>query len=155
MTHEHTSRAGAAGVPRDDGARLLRERVRSIPALLRAYDAEGLAELGLESGGVLPRAWWVSGIGSSAGHARVLAHLLSERAGLAARFVSTGSLAAGPPRGSEDDGLIVFSQGLSPNARFALGHAARWRRVMLVTAVRPDPTKSADSAAGFAARRRM
>ena len=147
-----------AGGPRESGARLLRERVESIPALLREFEAWPLPTLAFDffdffdSGSSLPRAWVVSGIGSSAGHARFLAHLLSERVGLTARFVSTGSLAAGPPRGSEGDALIVFSQGLSPNARFALANTARWSRVVLVTAVRPDPVAREDSAERFLAR---
>jgi creatinine amidohydrolase len=41
----------------------------------------------------------------------------------------------GPPPQARDDVLVVFSQGLSPNARLALDDPASWRRVVLVTAV--------------------
>jgi creatinine amidohydrolase len=79
-----------------------------------------------------------TGIGSSESHARALAFLLAERLGLDARFTPTGALAAGPPPGSEADALVVFSQGLSPNARFALSAPARWRSTLLVTAATPE-----------------
>jgi creatinine amidohydrolase len=53
---------------------------------------------------------------------------------LPARFSSTGALAAGTPPGALRDALIVFSQGLSPNSRFALQRAGDWGAVVLVTA---------------------
>ena len=41
-------------------------------------------------------------------------------------------------RPGDEQGLVVFSQGLSPNSRFALARPGSWRRVVLVTAVRGD-----------------
>ena len=65
-----------------------------------------------------------TGVGSSAAHAQLLAHLLAVVAGLPARFVARRRVRrAGAP--TPRDALIVFSQGLSPNARLAL---ARLRR---------------------------
>ena len=74
-----------------------------------------------------------TGIGTSEGHARHLAEVATRFCGQPARFVSTGALAAAPPPGADRDWLIVFSQGLSANARFALSHAEAWRGVILVT----------------------
>ena len=81
----------------------------------------------------LPRMLVATGIGTSEGHARHLAEVATRFCGQPARFVSTGALAAAPPPGADRDWLIVFSQGLSANARFALSHAEAWRGVILVT----------------------
>ncbi|MEZ7980767.1 MAG: creatininase family protein [Myxococcota bacterium] len=81
----------------------------------------------------LPRMLVATGIGTSEGHARHLAEVATRFCGQPSRFVSTGALAAAPPPGADRDWLIVFSQGLSANARFALSHAEAWRGVILVT----------------------
>ena len=81
----------------------------------------------------LPRCLVTTGIGTSEGHARHLAEVAARYCGQPARFASTGSLAGGSPPGSRADWLIVFSQGLSANARHALGHLADWGGVILVT----------------------
>jgi len=75
-----------------------------------------------------------TGIGSSAAHARFFAHVLAECLGLPARFTPTGSVGATPTAGRSRDALVVFSQGLSPNARFAFEEVERWGAVVLVTA---------------------
>ena len=68
-----------------------------------------------------------TGIGSSEAHARLLAHLVAERTGRRARFVPASALLA-PGAAPAADTLVVFSQGLSPNARLVLAHVARWRQ---------------------------
>src|SRR5262249_58617891 len=75
-----------------------------------------------------------TGIGSSEAHARLLAHLVAEHTALPARFLPPSALLV-PVPGCAEDALVVFSQGLSPNAQLALAHAARWRRVVAATAV--------------------
>jgi creatinine amidohydrolase len=81
-----------------------------------------------------PRSVISTGIGASEGPARILAGVLAE-AGIAARFCPVSQFAAHKPSA---DLLVVFSQGLSPNARLALTpeHAfgARW----LVTSLDPN-----------------
>ncbi len=78
-----------------------------------------------------PRSVVTSGVGASEGPARILAAQLAE-AGFAARFSPVSQFTSRAPSA---DLLIVFSQGLSPNALLALGEqhafAARW----LVTSV--------------------
>jgi creatinine amidohydrolase len=114
----------------------LRERFAAAPDLVRrALDAPPPA---LHFDPRALRRIRTTGIGSSESHARALAFLLAERFGLDARFTPTGALAAGAPEGSERDALVVFSQGLSPNARYALAEPARWRSVLLVTAATPQ-----------------
>ena len=110
--------------------RLLAARLRAAPALVR--DA---AERPMPALPFLPtaaRAILVTGLGSSAAHARLLAHLLADVAGLPARAVPAGAFVA--ERSDPRDALIVFSQGLSPNARLALRDPGGWLGVVLVTA---------------------
>jgi creatinine amidohydrolase len=122
----------------------LRARFAGAPALVReALEAPPPA---LSCDPRTLRRIRTTGIGSSESHARALAFLLSERLGLDARFTPTGALAAGPPPGSEADALIVFSQGLSPNARFALSAPERWRAALLVTAATPEAAGTGTSA---------
>ncbi len=109
----------------------LRARLEQVPARLveAAHD-----------GTTLPRSLrtcrrlLVTGAGSSAGHARFLVDALAEAR--PARWRPLTAFAAGPPPDAERDGLIVFSQGLSPNACLALHGAERFRAVVLVTAAR-------------------
>jgi creatinine amidohydrolase len=90
-----------------------------------------------------PRSVVTSGVGASEGAARILAAQLQE-AGLVARFVPVSQFSARAPVA---DLLVVFSQGLSPNARLALGkeHAfgARW----LVTSVSARASAERDAKA--------
>jgi creatinine amidohydrolase len=106
----------------------LREALARTPALVRAL-ASAEPPFALDHSGV--RSVLVTGVGSSAAHARFLAALLAEPLGLAARFVP---LDAFPRAGDPRDVLVVFSQALSPNARIALGEPEAWQRVVLVTA---------------------
>lgn len=103
----------------------------------------------------------ITGGGMSEGPARFLRALLTE-VGFPAQYIPLSEFVAagfppalashadpesgepGEPRGT----LVVFSQGLAPNARFPLVHRRRFRRCILVTAVTPD----ADPAAGLTAR---
>jgi creatinine amidohydrolase len=115
-----------------DGHTQLVERIMALPAL--AARAAREVQVPLDLGGDATDRLVAAGIGSSEAHARLLAHLVAEHTGRAARFVPASALVApaGPPAG---DVLVVFSQGLSPNAQLLLAHAARWRRVVLASAV--------------------
>jgi creatinine amidohydrolase len=98
----------------------------------------------LERPGVLPRCLVTTGIGTSEGHARHLAEVAARWAGQPARFASTGSLMRGAPEDAKHDWLVVFSQGLSPNARYALRDVEGWGGVVLVTGV-VDPAADGDA----------
>ena len=121
------------------GLEALRARARSLPdALLESaaqpppFDAAALDRI------AGARAVVATGIGSSRAHAEFFADCLATEAGWPARFATTGELAGDPPAVSEHDLLVVFSQGLSPNARFALATPERWAAVVLVTAERSE-----------------
>jgi len=92
-----------------------------------------------------------TGVGSSAAHAALLAHLLADHLGIAARTLPSGAFVAAPADTARDV-LVVFSQGLSPNARLALRAPERWLAVLVVTAV-ARPRDAARRAALDAVRR--
>lgn len=126
-----------------DAHRLLRERADGAPDLVR--EAASLDLPPLPFAGRAVRSFVTTGIGSSEAHAKLLAHLLAVELGLPARWAPAGAFVA-PPGDVERDVLIVFSTGLSPNARLALASAAAWRSVILVSGVAPG-----DIAAGAGA----
>jgi len=121
-------------LPTDTAARgraLIAERAASAPAFVSAVPP--LLDALLDRPARLPRCLVTTGIGTSEGHARHLAELAARAFGQPARFATTGSLAGGPPPGAEHDWLVVFSQGLSANARHALRDVETWAGVVLVT----------------------
>ncbi|MGH7858466.1 MAG: creatininase family protein, partial [Candidatus Binatia bacterium] len=117
-----------------EGLRRLADRVRGLPDALRQAAREKNAPLGVVAGEV--RRFVLTGVGSSAAHARFLAYLLEEYLGVAARFLPLSSFAGAEQPVGPRDVLVVFSQGLSPNARLALAEPGAWKRVVLVTAAR-------------------
>jgi creatinine amidohydrolase len=125
-----------------DAYTLLRQRAAAAPQLLREAAGLDLGELPFAPRAV--RAFVTTGIGSSAAHATLLAHLLAVELGLPARFAPGGAFAS-PPADPSRDVLIAFSQGLSPNGRLAVANPAAWRGVILVTALTAaDPDLDAD-----------
>lgn len=103
---------------------LLAERLRLLPDTLRETLSVALPEP--------PRAsrWLTTGIGMSEAPARLLACLLRRR-GVLADFAPLSSL---QPSAS-DSALVVFSQGLSPNASIALSRASMHPHALLVTSL--------------------
>jgi hypothetical protein len=93
-----------------------------------------------------PRTVVTTGIGASEGPARMLAALLVD-GGVAARFCPLSDFAPNlasdsPPdsarrRGPAGELLVLFSQGLSPNARLVLAASANFARRWLVTSLDP------------------
>lgn len=94
------------------------ELERALAAPLPALDA-------------VPRSVVTSGIGASEAPARVLASVLAE-AGVAARFCPLSEFGR---RTLQGELLVLFSQGLSPNARLVLERAAGFAKRWLVTSV--------------------
>src|SRR5262245_25795494 len=115
-----------------DAHALLRQRADRAPQLVRDAAAVPIPELPFAARAV--RSFVTTGVGSSAGAAKLLAHVLAVELGLPARFAPAGAFMSAPADVARDV-LIVFSTGLSPNARLALAHVGAWHRVMLVTAV--------------------
>lgn len=93
----------------------------------------------------------VTGIGASEGPARLLVAQLQTQAGLRAQFVPLSQF-AGPFLLPGQAVLVVFSQGLSPNARLALRQAPRSAATILYTSVVPDAHAKPECSAGYLAR---
>jgi creatinine amidohydrolase len=123
---------------------LLSERMAEAAAAV-ARVPERL-DLIFEAATVLPRVLVSTGIGTSEGHARHLAEVATRWFGQPARFASTGTLVGGAPPDAQRDWLIVFSQGLSPNARHAFDDLEAWGRVLLITGVAPSSSEIASEA---------
>lgn len=114
---------------------LLASRCRGVASVLAATAATPLPDLPWARAAGLR--WLVTGIGASEGPARFLVHLLRAEFGLLARFAPLSSFL--PERDAPPaDALIIFSQGLSPNARLALERAGAYERALLVTGLEPD-----------------
>ena len=123
----------------------LEARFASIPNVLRETLAVSLPE----------GEFWrdardgfdVVGVGASEMPARLLVNLLVT-SGMRARFVPISSFAGEGPSSDlvKTQTLVVYSQGLSPNARMALAHGARYRRSILFTSVaEDDPTECGET----------
>ena len=113
---------------------VLRERIARLPGCLadvitRRWDAAHAA---------LTEDVVVTGVGASAGPARLFAWLLADRLRLGARFVPLSAFAGEEPPPART--LVLVSQGLSPNARLALRHLPRFERSLLITSTRPSNT---------------
>lgn len=133
-------------------ARVLDERVQAVPALLSE-----LLSLSFEvsSDALRVKSWDVVGVGASEAPARLAIRALWE-AGLSARLVSISTFLGPPCPLASGRGLLIFSQGLSPNAQLALAQAKNYQESILVTAVtaasRPDRAQLVESFPGMVLR---
>lgn len=111
---------------------LLRQRIARLPSCL----ADVLARPWDRAVAALSDDVVVTGVGASAGPARLFAWLLLHRLRIAARFVPLSAFARDEaPRART---LVLVSQGLSPNARLALARAREHERVLVLTSARPS-----------------
>jgi creatinine amidohydrolase len=119
---------------RIDGITLLRERVAYSRERLRAlWSSE------LPVAAKVPFPWVVTGLGSSEAHARYLVELANQfRPGSAVFWPTTAFALSRLPKQSSEASLIVFSQGLSANARIALEQRGAFRSGVLFTAATPE-----------------
>jgi creatinine amidohydrolase len=115
----------------------MQEAIAALPAALARALEVPLPELAAPVKRVL-----TTGIGLSEAPARILAALLVD-AGVCARFCVTSRVAH---ESRAEDLLVVFSQGLSPNARLALGDGSAARQRWLVTSIEPERDDCADAA---------
>ena len=117
-------------------AAYIQHAIRTLPAALSQASGVALPRLAQPLRRVIS-----TGIGLSEAPARMLASLLADR-GVCARFCVTSQVAE---QGRADDLLIVFSQGLSPNARLALGDTPSVGTRWLVTSVEPGSATPAQA----------
>ena len=130
--------SGALAAPGDEAVRtsiaLVRERIASLPGHLRDVAERPWDDAAEALGDDVV----VTGVGASAGPARLFAWLIAHRLRRVARFVPLSAFALPvPPEGRT---LVIVSQGISPNARLALRHARSFERVLVLTSARPANT---------------
>jgi creatinine amidohydrolase len=113
---------------------ILEARVHAVPSALAQTLTSPLPNL--------PDTWKTlpvvaTGLGSSAASAHLLVEEMGKHSPHAAVFRDS-TYFYGRPRKAEKALLVVFSQGLSPNARIALAHAGNFAGILLVTSIQPE-----------------
>ncbi len=126
------------------GHELLAERLARIPVILADMLARGPRPLGATT--LQARRFIVTGTGSSEAHARYLAMLLNLHTDRAASYLPLSGFVDSPPGAFDGKTLVVFSQGVSPNAQIALRQRHRFAHTVLFSATNPDTARAAGKA---------
>jgi hypothetical protein len=129
--------------PRPDplGHDLLAARLAAIPGILADMIARGPAPL--RPATLASRRFIVTGTGSSEAHARYLAMLLNLHTDRAAAYLPLSGFTTAEPTSFAGATLVVFSQGVSPNAQIALRRRGDFAHCVLFTATTPPAALAA------------
>lgn len=131
-----TDPATSASAPADPlGHALLAERLAQIPAVLAEMIARGPAPL--KPATLAAPRFIITGTGSSEAHARYLAMLLNLYTGRAATYLPLSGFVDWHRDAFAGKTLVVFSQGVSPNAQIALQRRSDFAHCVLFTATTP------------------
>ncbi len=123
------------------GHNLLTERLGLIPSILDQMLATG--PRALSSRTLQGRRFVVTGTGSSEAHARYLAMLLNLYTERSASFLPLSGFVDAPKENFAGRTLVVFSQGVSPNAQIALQRGGDFEHTILFTATTPEAALAA------------
>jgi fructoselysine-6-P-deglycase FrlB-like protein len=123
------------------GHELLAHRLEQIPAVLGQMLAEPPAAL--QPATLAARRFIVTGTGSSEAHARYLAALLNLHTDRGAAYLPLSGFTASHREAFAGKTLVVFSQGLSPNAQLALRRRDGFAHTVLFTATTPEVAAAA------------
>lgn len=123
------------------GHELLAERLKMIPEILGEMLARGPKPL--KSSTLNRERFIVTGTGSSEAHARYLATLLNLHTDRAAAYLPLSGFVDAPASNFSGKTLVVFSQGVSPNAQIALQRGADFAHRILFTATTPEAALAA------------
>jgi hypothetical protein len=123
------------------GHQLLAARIASIPDTLAAMLARGPAPLTPRTHAT--RRFLVTGTGSSEAHARYLVMLLNLFTDRAAAYLPLSGFIEPAPGAFAGKTLVVFSQGVSPNAQIALRRRHAFAHTVLFTASTPAAARAA------------
>ena len=124
------------------GHALLSARLASLPDVLSGMLASGPAPLSAASRAA--RRFIITGTGSSEAHARYLTMLINLHTDRAAAYLSLSGFTLADRSSFAGATLVVFSQGVSPNAQIALRRRNEFTHCILFTAT----TTAASHAAG-------
>ena len=123
------------------GHQLLAARLARIPSILAEMLARPPAPLAPATRAA--RRFIVTGTGSSEAHARYLAMLLNLHTDCTAAYLPLSGFTASQREAFAGRTLIVFSQGVSPNAQIALRRHREFAHAILFTATTPEVAAAA------------
>jgi len=118
------------------GHELLRERLERIPAILGAMLSSSPASL--KPATLSTRRFVITGTGSSEAHARYLSMLLNLHCDRAAMYLPLSGFTTANGSSFKGKTLVVFSQGISPNAQIAINRRRDFSHVIIFTATTPE-----------------
>tara|TARA_B110000483_G_scaffold41077_1_gene50856 strand:- start:1450 stop:2517 length:1068 start_codon:yes stop_codon:yes gene_type:complete len=123
------------------GHKILASRLESIPSILGAMLTQGPARLSAAT--LASQRFVVTGTGSSEAHARYLATLLNLHTDRAAAYLPLSGFVDAPADNFSGKTLVVFSQGVSPNAQIALQRGSDFEHTILFSATTPEAAQAA------------
>ncbi|HEU5077938.1 MAG TPA: creatininase [Opitutaceae bacterium] len=126
------------------GHELLGQRLRQIPAVVEEMIQRGPRPLSERTRA--SQRFVVTGTGSSESHARYLEMLLNLYADRAACYLPLSGFTHTHRPAFQGKTLIVFSQGVSPNAQIALRRRSDFSHTILFTATTPETARRAGKA---------
>jgi len=131
----------SAADPDPLGHALLAQRLACIPEVLAAMIARGPAPL--RPATLASRRFIITGTGSSEAHARYLAMLLNLYTDRSAAYLPLSGFVDWHREAFAGKTLVVFSQGVSPNAQIALNRRGDFAHSVLFTATTPAAARAA------------
>ena len=123
------------------GHELLAARLARIPDILAGMIARGPAPL--KTATLAAERFIITGTGSSEAHARYLTMLLNLHSDRAAAYLPLSGFIDRHPAACAGKTLVVFSQGVSPNAQIALNRRRDFAHCVLFTATTPAAARAA------------
>ena len=123
------------------GHALLAARIAAIPATLADMLARGPAPLLPAT--LTTRHFLITGTGSSEAHARYLVMLLNLYTDRAATYLPLSGFVDPAPGAFAGKTLVVFSQGVSPNAQIALRRRREFAHTILFSSTTPEAARAA------------
>lgn len=123
------------------GHHLLAQRLASVPATLAGMLTQSPPALSART--LAGRRFVVTGTGSSEAHARYLAMLLNLHSDRSAAYLPLSGFVEPAPGAFAGKTLVVFSQGVSPNAQIALRRRREFDHLVLFTASTPAAARAA------------
>ena len=123
------------------GHQLLAHRLEQIPGELAGMIVRGLPQL--RPGTLAAEQFVVTGTGSSEAHARYFTHLINLNTDRTAIFLPLSAFLNPSLDHMRDRTLVVFTQGLSPNAQIALRRHADFAHTILFTSITPVAARAA------------
>lgn len=123
------------------GHELLAERLGRIPSILAEMIARGPRPL--KPATRAAQRFVITGTGSSEAHARYLAMLLNLYTDRAATYVPLSGFTTADSQAFSGKTLVVFSQGVSPNAQIAINRRSDFAHTVLFSATSPAAARAA------------